>query len=81
MLKLGKLRKTDTRANFERIAAVDLANLRGQVQAIGRSQAVIEFALDGHDPDGERAFPGRGRVLARGDPGPAPSHVRGAGRA
>ena len=47
MLKLGKLRRTDPEATFERVAAVELANLRGQVQAIGRSQAVIEFALDG----------------------------------
>jgi methyl-accepting chemotaxis protein len=47
MLKLGKLRRTDPQATFERVAAVELANLRGQVQAISRSQAVIEFALDG----------------------------------
>jgi methyl-accepting chemotaxis protein len=47
MLKLGKLRKNNPKATFERISAVELADLRGQVQAIGRSQAVIEFALDG----------------------------------
>ena len=47
MLKLGKLRRSDSRPTFERIPAVELADLRGQVQAIGRSQAVIEFALDG----------------------------------
>ena len=29
------------------MTAVELSDLRGQVQAIGRSQAVIEFALDG----------------------------------
>jgi hypothetical protein len=32
---------------LERVPATELADLRGQVQAIGRSQAVIEFALDG----------------------------------
>jgi len=30
-----------------RISSVELADLRGQVKAIGRSQAIIEFALDG----------------------------------
>src|SRR5512147_867234 len=29
------------------VSATELADLRGQVTAIGRSQAVIEFALDG----------------------------------
>ena len=29
------------------VSAAELADLRGQVSAIGRSQAVIEFALDG----------------------------------
>jgi methyl-accepting chemotaxis protein len=47
MLKLGKLRRSDPRAILERVPATELADLRGQVQAIGRSQAVIEFALDG----------------------------------
>jgi hypothetical protein len=47
MLKLGKLRRSDPRTIFERVPATELADLRGQVQAIGRSQAVIEFALDG----------------------------------
>ncbi len=47
MLKLGKLRRSDSRPTFERVPVVELADLRGQVQAIGRSQAVIEFALDG----------------------------------
>jgi methyl-accepting chemotaxis protein len=47
MLKLGKLRRSDPQAALERVTAVELANLRGQVQAISRSQAVIEFALDG----------------------------------
>jgi methyl-accepting chemotaxis protein len=47
MLKLGKLRRSDPRTVLERVPATELADLRGQVQAIGRSQAVIEFALDG----------------------------------
>ena len=47
MLKLGKLRRSDPRIILERVPATELADLRGQVQAIGRSQAVIEFALDG----------------------------------
>jgi methyl-accepting chemotaxis protein len=47
MLKLGKMRRTDPQAALERVTAVELANLRGQAQAISRSQAVIEFALDG----------------------------------
>jgi len=47
MLKLGKLRRSDPRTILERVPATELADLRGQVQAIGRSQAVIEFALDG----------------------------------
>ena len=47
MLKLGKRRRNDSQATFERVSAVELSDLRGQVQAIGRSQAVIEFALDG----------------------------------
>ena len=44
MLKFGK---REHMAVFERISPLELADLRGQVQAIGRSQAVIEFALDG----------------------------------
>ncbi len=47
MLKLGKLLRTDATAHFERVSPLELADLRGQVRAIGRSQAVIEFALDG----------------------------------
>jgi hypothetical protein len=47
MLKLGKLRRSDSRAILERVPATGLTDLRGHVQAIGRSQAVIEFALDG----------------------------------
>ena len=46
MLKLGKL-FGGASESFERIAPAEIADLRGQVKAIGRSQAVIEFALDG----------------------------------
>jgi methyl-accepting chemotaxis protein len=48
MIKLGTLfRKHRTTAAAERAAVSELADLRGQVNAIGRSQAVVEFALDG----------------------------------
>jgi methyl-accepting chemotaxis protein len=47
MLKLGKLFESGERQVCERIAPEELADLRGQVKAIGRSQAVIEFGLDG----------------------------------
>src|SRR6185312_3520128 len=47
MLRLGKLLGGGESQALERIAAEELADLRGQVNAIGRSQAVIEFALDG----------------------------------
>ena len=44
MLKFGKGEPT---AALVRVDPMELADLRGQVKAIGRSQAVIEFALDG----------------------------------
>ena len=44
MLKFGK---REPAGPFERVAPRELADLRGQVKAIGRSQAVIEFSLDG----------------------------------
>ena len=48
MLKLGKIfGASTTTESYEKVPAVELADLRGQVRAIGRSQAVIEFALDG----------------------------------
>jgi len=39
--------KTGKTADSVLVGATELADLRGQVNAIGRSQAVIEFALDG----------------------------------
>jgi methyl-accepting chemotaxis protein len=48
MLKLGKLRRSDPRTILERVPAAELADLRGQVQAIGRSQAVIEEISSGN---------------------------------
>jgi hypothetical protein len=45
MLELGKLFGRDS-GSCERIGPAELADLRGQVKAIGRSQAVIEFAFD-----------------------------------
>ena len=47
MLKLSKLFGANTQESFEKVPATELADLRGQVRAIGRSQAMIEFALDG----------------------------------
>lgn len=47
MRKLGNLFGSDASESLERIPSVELADLRGQVRAISRSQAVIEFALDG----------------------------------
>src|SRR3984957_13833772 len=44
MLKFGKGERT---AALVRVDPMEFADLRGQVKAIGRSQAVIEFALDG----------------------------------
>lgn len=56
MLKLGKLLGSGASESFERIAPAELADLRGQVKAIGRSQAVIEFALDGTILDANENF-------------------------
>ncbi len=47
MRKLGNLFGGVDSESLECISAIELADLRGQVRAIGRSQAVIEFALDG----------------------------------
>src|ERR1700761_9785673 len=44
MFKFGKREPTTAAV---RVDSIELADLRGQVKAIGRSQAVIEFALDG----------------------------------
>jgi methyl-accepting chemotaxis protein len=47
MLKLGRFLGSSAASSLEAVAAIELADLRGQVKAIGRSQAVIEFGLDG----------------------------------
>jgi methyl-accepting chemotaxis protein len=47
MITLGTLFRTRRTAAAARDALIELADLRGQVNAIGRSQAVIEFGLDG----------------------------------
>ena len=47
MLKFGKAQLGNADSGSERVPALELADLRGQVKAIGRSLAVIEFALDG----------------------------------
>ncbi len=47
MRKFGNLFGGGASESLECIPSVELADLRGQVRAIGRSQAVIEFALDG----------------------------------
>jgi methyl-accepting chemotaxis protein len=47
MFILGKLFGAAAPQKLECIPPEELADLRGQVQAISRSQAVIEFALDG----------------------------------
>ena len=48
----------------------------GQIAAISKSQAVIEFNTDGTIIDGQRPLPRHARLRARGDPGPASPHVR-----
>ena len=55
-LLFGKLLGGGESQALERIAAEELADLRGQVNAIGRSQAVIEFALDGTILTGNENF-------------------------
>ena len=47
MFKFGKAQRGNAESGSERVSSIELADLRGQVKAIGRSQAVIEFALDG----------------------------------
>jgi hypothetical protein len=42
------------------------ADYRGQILAIGKSQTVAEFGMDGRDPRGQREFPQRDGLLARG---------------
>ena len=56
MFKFGKAQRGNADSGSERISAIELADLRGQVKAIGRSLAVIEFGLDGTIQDANRNF-------------------------
>jgi methyl-accepting chemotaxis protein len=47
MFKFGKAQPGNADSGSERVSALELADLRGQVKAIGRSLATIEFGLDG----------------------------------
>ena len=53
----------------------------GQIAAIGKSQAVIEFNMDGTIRTANAELPRRDGLLAGGDPGQASQHVRRADRA
>ena len=57
------------------------ANYAGQIEAIGKSQAVIEFSMDGHVLTANAELPWRARLFARRDPGQASQHVRAVGAA
>ena len=52
------------------------ADLDGQIAAIGKSQAVIEFNLDGTIVGANQNFLEDARLLARRNPGQASPHVR-----
>ncbi len=56
MFKLGKAQGGNADSGSERVSALELADLRGQVKAIGRSLAVIEFALDGTIQNANKNF-------------------------
>jgi len=56
-------------------------NLAGQIEAIGKSQAVIEFGMDGKVLTVKSELPQRARQFARRNPGQASQHVRDARRA
>ena len=57
------------------------ADFAGQIEAIGKSQAVIEFSMDGMVLNANAEFPGRARLFARRNPGQASQHVRAVRRA
>lgn len=59
-------------------AALDAA---AQAAAISKSQAVIEFELDGTVITANQKLPERAGLFAGGDPGQASQHVRGTGNA
>ena len=54
------------------------ANFAGQIEAIGKSQAVIEFDMDGNVLTANAELPRRARLLAGRDRGQASQHVRAA---
>ena len=56
MFKFGKTRRGNADSGSERVSSMELADLRGQVKAIGRSLAVIEFALDGTIQNANKNF-------------------------
>jgi len=56
MFKFAKTQRSESAAGTERVTALELADLRGQVKAIGRSLAVIEFALDGTIENANKNF-------------------------
>src|ERR1700722_4416779 len=56
MFKFGKAQRGNAESGSERISAIELADLRGQVKAIGRSLAVIEFGLDGTIQNANKNF-------------------------
>ena len=55
------------------------ADFEGQFAAIGKAQAVIEFALDGKVLTANAELPERARLHAGRGPRPAPQHVRRSG--
>jgi PAS domain S-box-containing protein len=56
MFSFGKAQRSNADAGSERVTSMELADLRGQVKAIGRSLAVIEFGLDGTIQDANKNF-------------------------
>ena len=54
----------------------DAADSAGQLAAISKAQAVIEFDLAGQDPDRQRELLRGARLSSRRDQGPASPHVR-----
>ena len=56
MFKFGKTQRGNADLGSERVSSIELADLRGQVKAIGRSLAVIEFDLDGTIQNANKNF-------------------------
>jgi methyl-accepting chemotaxis protein len=56
MFKFGKAQRGNAESGSERISAIELADLRSQVKAIGRSLAIIEFGLDGTIQNANKNF-------------------------